>query len=191
MANPDFDSIRRAMVDSQLRTSGVTEPWILSAMGKAPREKYVPAEFAATCYTDRPISMGNGRAVNPPLVTALMLQAAEVSEADNVLLIGDTSGYVAHLLKSRAKKVTSIDADTPVKAGTYDLVFIDGAVEELPENLITLAGDDGRIVTGTVDGAVTRLALGHVRGDRVALRPFADAEIVRLPAFAAPKEFVF
>lgn len=191
MANPDFDSIRRAMVDSQLRTSGVTEGWILSAMGAAPREKYVPGEFAATCYTDRPIPLGNGRAINPPLVTALMLQAAEIEPSDTVLLIGDASGYVAHLLKNRGVKLTSVDAGAEPKPGSYTLLFIDGAVEQLPEGLIGYIAEGGRIVTGTVDGAVTRLALGHVRSGRVALRPFADAEIVRLPAFAAPKEFVF
>lgn len=191
MANPDFNCIRRAMVDSQLRTSGVTEAWILAAMGAAPRESYVPSESAATCYNDRPVPLGNARAVNPPLVTALMLQAAEVSPNDNVLLIGDASGYVAHLLKGRAAKVTSIDAGAEANAGAYDLLFIDGAVEQLPDVLIASVVEDGRIVTGQVDGAVTRLALGHVRGDHVALRPFADAEIVRLPAYAARKEFVF
>lgn len=191
MANPDFDSIRRAMVDSQLRTSGVTEGWILAAMGSAPRESYVPAEAAATCYNDRPVSLGNGRAVNPPLVNALMLQAAEVSGSDKVLLVGDASGYVGHLLKGRAAKVTSIDAGAEAPSGTYDLVFIDGAVEQLPDNLVSKLSEGSRIVTGVIDGAVTRLALGQYRGSAVALRPFADAEIVRLSGFAKPKEFVF
>lgn len=191
MANPDFDSIRRAMVDSQLRTSGVTEGWILAAMGSAPRESYVPGEFAATCYNDRPVWLGNGRAINPPLVTALMLQAAEVQPDDHVLLIGDASGYIAHLLKTRTANVTSVDAGADGKDGAYDLVYIDGAVEQLPGNLIANVAAGGRIVTGLIDGTVTRLAIGYVRNGRVAMRPFADAEIVRLPAFAAPKEFVF
>lgn len=194
MPNPDYESMRRAMVDSQLRTSGVTEAWVLAALGSAPRETYVPAEYAATCYTDRPVPLGNGRAVNPPLVTALMLQAAAISAQDTILLVADASGYVAHAIKQSGAKLTAVDEGEGAaggKPGSYDLIFIDGAIEALPDALLAQAKEGARIVTGISDGAVTRLATGTVRDGRVALLPFADAEIVRLPAFARPKEFAF
>ena len=191
MPTADFDSMRRAMVESQLRTSGVTSAWILSAMGTIARENYAPAAYAAVCYTDRPLPMGNGAAMNPALVNALMLQEAEVVAGDKVLLIGDASGYVAALLRARGADVDAV-ADAADAHGTgYDLIYVDGAAEILPDALVALAADGGRIVTGIVDGAVTRLAIGHLHNGKVALRPFADAEIVRLPAFSRPKEFVF
>ena len=39
---PDFAAARRAMVDSQLRPEGVTDPAVLEAMGSVPREQFVP-----------------------------------------------------------------------------------------------------------------------------------------------------
>ncbi|MGB5076485.1 MAG: protein-L-isoaspartate O-methyltransferase, partial [Sphingorhabdus sp.] len=101
MEPADFSHMRRAMVDSQLRTNGVTDPWVLSAMGSVARESFVPAPFQATAYTDRSIMLGDGRTLNPPLATALLLQAAEVADDDKILLVGLPGGYVATLLSRR------------------------------------------------------------------------------------------
>ena len=70
--------MRRAMVDSQLRTSGVRTPWVLAAMGSLARETFVPDALRTTAYMDRSIALGDGKVLNPPVATALMLQAAEV-----------------------------------------------------------------------------------------------------------------
>ncbi|MBL0925771.1 MAG: protein-L-isoaspartate O-methyltransferase, partial [Sphingomonadaceae bacterium] len=63
--------------------------------------------------------------------------------------------------------------------------------EELPEALLGLATDGTRLVTGLVEGAVTRLAMGHVHNNKVALKSFIDSEIAPLAAFARKAEFVF
>lgn len=191
MPTANFDSMRRAMVESQLRTSGVTSAWVLAASGKVAREKYAPAAFAATCYTDRPLPNGDGRVMNPPLVNALMLQEADISADDKILLIGDATGYVAALLKVRGAQVQSVADPAEAKGGEFSVIYIDGAVETLPEALVALAADGARIVAGLVDGAVTRLAIAHVHGGRAVLRPFIDMEIGHLHAFSRPKEFVF
>jgi protein-L-isoaspartate(D-aspartate) O-methyltransferase len=39
---PDFAAARRAMIDSQLRPQGVSDPAVLAAMASVPREEYVP-----------------------------------------------------------------------------------------------------------------------------------------------------
>lgn len=195
MESVDFSIMRRAMVDSQLRTNGVTQSWVLTAMGSTAREDFVPAAMREVAYMDRAIGLDAGKILNPPVATALMLQAAEVTPDDDVLLIGNPAGYVAALLKQRAKHVTASEtlAALPLgrgKAG-FSLIFIDGAVEELPDNLIALAAEGARIVSGLEERGVTRLALGYVRGGKVAMRPFIDSEIVPLAEFARKPEFVF
>lgn len=190
MQSADFKNMRRVMVDSQLRTSGVTDPWVLAAMGDLPRENFVPDAARLTAYMDRSIALADGAVLNPPVATALMLQHAEVKTDDDVLLLGAANSYVAALLATRAK-VTTAAATDDFKAGGYSLIFIDGAVEELPERLVAAAKDGGRIVTGIVDRGVTSLATGIVRGGKVALRRFADSEIAVLPAFVRKPEFVF
>jgi protein-L-isoaspartate(D-aspartate) O-methyltransferase len=190
MQSADFNNMRRAMVESQLRTSGVTEAWVLAAMGSTPREKFVPAALREIAYMDRSIRLADGTMLNPPVATALMLQAAEIKQDDTVLLIGAADSYAASLLATRAK-VTAAGGPEEVIAGSFSVVFIDGAVEELPDNLVAAAQEGGRIVTGVIERGVTSLASGIVRGGKVALRHFADSEIAPLAAFARKPEFVF
>ena len=78
MESGKFEDMRRSMVDSQLRTSGVTEGWVLAAMGSIAREDYVPVSHQKTAYMDRSIELENGEMLNPPVSTALLLQAGEV-----------------------------------------------------------------------------------------------------------------
>ncbi len=194
MDSVNFEEMRRAMIDSQLRTSGVQDAMVLAAMGRIAREDYVPATHRATAYMDRSIVTDDGDVLNPAVSSALLLQAAEVKATDNVLLVGKANGYVAAILKTAVANLTAASADdlvTAAKGAPYSLIVIDGAAEELPESLLKLAIDGGRIVTGVVEGAVTRLAKGHVHSGKVALKTFADSEIAPLKAFARKAEFVF
>lgn len=217
MKSADFEQKRQAMVVSQLRTSGVSEGWVVAAMGALPRETFVPADRSAAAYMDRSVPLGGGRALNPPLATGLMLINAEVRADDHVLLIGAGTGYLASLLAGRAASVVAVEEDVsllataktnlkgisnvklvegPLNEGAsgsapYSLVIIDGAIAVLPEAITAQLADGGRVVAGLVDGAVTRLALGYCHNGHVSLRPFADGEIALLPGFAQRAEFVF
>ncbi len=194
MESVSFEDMRRAMVDSQLRTSGVTEAWVLTAMGSLARENYVPLSHRETAYMDRSIALDDGTFVNPPVSTALLLQAADVAEGDHVLLVGADKGYVAALLNGRVAKLTCVDAaelKTAEKSAPYSLIVIDGAADELPASLLALAKDGARLVTGVSEGVVTRLAKGYVQSGKVALKPFIDSEIVPLAALTRKPEFVF
>lgn len=195
MESANFNNMRRAMVDSQLRTNGVTEPWIVAAMSSVAREKFVPDALRTTAYTDRSIALVGGKTLNPPLSTALMLQAAEVRADDKILLVGAPKGYVATLLSARAKQLvvceTLSNLPETARKGAFSLIIIDGAVEDLPDALVALAAEGARIVTGVNERGVTRLAAGYARGGKVALRPFIDSEIAPLAEFARKPEFVF
>ena len=190
MQSADFNNMRRAMVDSQLRTSGVTDAWVLAAMGTMPREKFVPDALREVAYMDRSIRLADGTMLNPPVATALMLQAADVKQGDTVLFIGAADSYAASLLATRANVTAASGAEGAI-AGSFALVFIDGAVEELPDNLVAMAQDGGRIVTGLIERGVTSLASGIVHNGKVALRHFADSEIAPLATFERRPEFVF
>ena len=194
MESVNFEDMRRFMVDSQLRTSGVTDAWVLAAMGRVPRENFVPAAHRSTAYMDRSITLDDGSVLNPAVSTGLLLQAAEVSPEDNALLVGPSGGYVAALLRDRGAKLVCVDPSDLSRASAsapYSLIIVDGAVEELPEALLALAADGARLVTGLAEGAVTRLAKGYVRDHKIALKPFIDSEIAPLAAFARKPEFVF
>ena len=194
MESVSFEEMRRSMVDSQLRTSGVTDAWVLTAMGNIPREDFVPITHRSTAYMDRSIALDDGSVLNPAVSTALLLQAADVRADDHVLLVGKEDGYVAAILRTRVNALVCASADnvsSAQSAAPFALIIIDGAADELPSALVNLAADGARLVTGIIEGAVTRLAKGYVHKGKIALKSFEDSEIAPLPAFARKPVFVF
>ncbi len=210
---PDFAAQRSAMVASQLRTNGVTDRALLDALSHVPRESYVPAEKQATAYIDRPVPVGGGRALNPPLATALLLNEARIGADSRVLIVGAATGYALALAAAISGTVTGVECDAalaaqaravrgarlvegPLETGAaahapYDAIVIDGAVDFVPEALIAQLAPDGRLTTAINEGGVSRLAVGRRGGTGFALVPFVDAEAVALPGFVRPREFAF
>ena len=194
-ASQDFTIARRAMIDSQLRVSGVTEEFVLTAMNRAPREDFVPAAARGHAYIDRAIPLGNGRALPAPLFHGRLLAEAAPASDDSVLLVSCGSGYLAALVQPLVGSLEIVDAADAAamkkKKGGYTLLLIDGAIEDLPDALAGQLAERGRIVTGLVARGVTRLAAGRKLGGAVSLQPLAEMGIPVLGEFAAPKRWNF
>jgi protein-L-isoaspartate(D-aspartate) O-methyltransferase len=217
MTEHNYKAMRRAMVESQLRTSDVNDPVILEAILAEPREIYVPEEKRSAAYIDRAVPLANGRALNPPLATTRLLVEAAPQAGEKVLLVGAATGYAAALLARLGCEVVAIEEDealvahakaalngragvqleaAPLSKGwdknaPYDLLFVDGAVEELGEDLISQIRVDGRVVFARVEHGITRLCVGTRTAGGFGARAFADWEAVTLPGFARPKSFTF
>ena len=189
---PASDAARRAMIDSQLRPSGVNEPWVLAAMANVPREDFVPESARAAAYIDRAVPLGDNRFLAAPLVHGRMLAEAAPTAKDTALLISSGSGYLEALLRPLVGSLDVVDAaNVKRKKAAYTLLVIDGAVEQLPDVLAAQLADGARIVTGLVERGVTRLAAGRKAAGEVALLPLADIGITILPEFAAAKSWSF
>ena len=211
-----FADMRAAMVDCQLRTNDVIDPAVIAAMGRVPREKFVPEALATVAYIDRPIALAGGRRMNPPLVTARLLVAADIAPKQRVLLVGAASGYTAALLLDLGARVFALESDDalaasarnvldsdgvefvtgPLQSGAtdkapFDRIVIDGAIEQLPETLTAQLADGGVLVCALRDGAVTRLARGVKVAGTLSLRPFADMDAALLPGFAREAGYTF
>ena len=185
---------RKAMIDSQLRTSGINAPFVLDRMAAVAREDFVPETSRAVAYIDRAIALGDGKWLAAPLVQGAMLQEAAPTPADKALLVDGGSGYLAELLRPLVATLDVISAEEVIKSGRkgpYDLIVVDGAAEMLPDALAKRLADDGRIVTGTVSQGITRLAVGRRVGKTLALMPVEDMGIPRLAQFDAPKGWSF
>lgn len=184
---------RQAMIVSQLRTSGVNEPWVLEAMSGIAREDFVPAGMRDAAYIDRAITLENGRQLAAPVFYGRLLAEAAPTRDDKVLLVGDANGYLAALLRPL---VGSLDVVEPAAAkdvanGGHTLLVVDGAAGELPAALTASLVEGGRVVTGLIVRNVPRLATGTKTGGVLALLPLAEMGIPVLPELAAPKRWSF
>ncbi|MEL6204733.1 MAG: protein-L-isoaspartate(D-aspartate) O-methyltransferase [Pseudomonadota bacterium] len=106
---PDAVAERKMRFMFALRSRGVTDARVLTAMEKVDRGRFVTGVFAARAYDDTPLPIACGQTISQPSVVGLMSQALEVGPRDKVLEIGTGSGYQAAILAHLARRVYTID----------------------------------------------------------------------------------
>jgi protein-L-isoaspartate(D-aspartate) O-methyltransferase len=216
MTEQNFAQMRAAMVTNQLRTTGVNDPRVVEAMRLVPRERFVSADRRAVAYADALVPLGGGRALNPPMVTGLLLTEAALDGHERVLVVGAATGYSAAVAARLAGSVIALEelpelaasaretlagtgvvvvegplAQGHAAAAPYDFILIDGAVEEVPQAIVDQVAEGGEIGFVLLDAGVSRLALGRVNGGALGTTIVADAAAAILPGFERPRGFSF
>lgn len=105
----DYQALRELMVQDQLVSRGITDPRVLQAMGRVPRELFVPEHLRVEAYEDHPLPIGRGQTISQPYIVALMAEALQLKGRERVLDIGTGSGYAAAVLACIALEVFSIE----------------------------------------------------------------------------------
>lgn len=186
---------RRAMIDSQLRTSGINEAFVLERMGTVPREDFVPDGVKSIVYMDRILPLGDGRFLASPVAHGRMLAEAAPKSTDRALVIESGTGYLAELLRPLVASVDTLNASELARGKSklkdFDLVLVDGALGDVPKSLVKTLAENGRVVSGIIDGDIPRLAVGRRTGDRIAFDMVDDTALPALPMFAQAKEWSF
>ena len=104
-----FDADTKMQFLYALRSKGVTDTRVLTAMEQVDRADYVRGTFADRAYEDMPLPIACGQTISQPSVVGLMTQALQVSARDKVLEIGTGSGYQAAILSKLARRVYTVD----------------------------------------------------------------------------------
>ncbi len=215
----DFVTARRAMVDSQLRPTDVTDQEVLAAMLEIPRERFVSSDLKGVAYLDRDVAVDPKRALLKPMVLARMIQAAELKASDRVLDVACGTGYSSAILARLAAGVTALEDDAdrarrcgdilghlgivnvtavcgPLDAGwpggaPYDAILVNGACEIEPHGLIRQLNDGGRLIVILGTAPATKATLFRKDRGEFGSRPLFDAGAPALPTFAKAPAFVF
>lgn len=212
----DSTAARNFMVDSQVRPNKVSDRRILDAMRTLPRENFVPAAARSLAYADEDVPLGNGRYLIEPMVIARLVQMAAVQPGERALVVACGPGYGAALLAACGASVTAVDDDPALlararaaaipgatvvegdpaagwpAAAPYDIVFVEGAIDQVPQALVAqLRRPGGRLVGIVANGRVAQAVLGLPSADGISLRPVFDCATPVLPAFRRAPSFVF
>jgi protein-L-isoaspartate(D-aspartate) O-methyltransferase len=103
------DRTRARMVE-RLRTEGIRDEVVLSAMNAIPRHIFVDEALAIRAYDDSPLPIGSGQTISQPWVVARMTELARNGrELDGVLEIGTGCGYQTAVLARLAKTVYTVE----------------------------------------------------------------------------------
>ena len=103
------DAERKMQFLYQLRSKGVTDKRVLTAMEKIDRGAFVRGLFADRAYEDMPLPINCGQTISQPSVVGLMTQALNVQPRDKVLEVGTGSGYQAAILSVLARRVYTVE----------------------------------------------------------------------------------
>jgi protein-L-isoaspartate(D-aspartate) O-methyltransferase len=215
----DFERARQVMVDNQLRTSNVTDRRLLGAMGSVAREAFVPVARQALAYIDETHDLGHGRALSAPAPFAKLVQLAEVQHSDAVLDLGAGLGYSVAVLAQLAHEVVGVESDETLAAEArkalsaagvgnaeivvssfddvhahargFDVIVLEGAVDEVPHGLFALLREGGRLVAMIRRGPTAVANVFVKTGDTVKSRAEFNTSLPPLTVAKKTDAFVF
>ncbi|MBA3018996.1 MAG: protein-L-isoaspartate(D-aspartate) O-methyltransferase [Proteobacteria bacterium] len=104
-----YERMREAMVNKQIESRGITDPYVLGAMRKVPRHLFVSEALMDQAYGDFPLPIGEQQTISQPYIVAEMTQALQLNKDDRVLEIGTGSGYQAAILAEIVFRVYTIE----------------------------------------------------------------------------------
>jgi len=164
------------MVEEQLIPRGISDPAVLEAFRKVPREKFIDPQYRKLAYIDAPLMIGEGQTISQPFTVAMMTQLLELKPTDKVLEVGTGSGYQAAILaeivkdgkvftieriESLARKARKVleelgykNVEVIVGDGTkglpeeapFDAIIVTAAAPKIPPPLIEQLKAGGRLV---------------------------------------------
>ena len=215
----DFAKARSAMIEGQLRTSGVLDARVLSAMNAVPREEFLEGDHKTLAYLDMAHALGGkaNRFMGAPAPFARLVELAEIQPSDIVLDIACGSGYSSAVIARLANSVVAVESDAelvtranralakldignaavlnaPLTAGApgeapFDVIIIEGAVDFVPQVLFDQLREGGRLVALIGEGAGANAVL-HVKGESgIASVSAFNACLPELPEFAKEPAF--
>ena len=192
-------------------------PHILAAMSAVPREKFVPSAARALAYADVPVAVAPGRFLLDPRSFAKLAQLAGIGAGDRVLDVGCATGYSSAVLARLAGEVVALEQDADLVRiasellanvvgkvevmqgaliegakgqGPFDVIFVNGAIEQVPDTLTAQLAEGGRLVAVVKDGQ-SRAWLYLKQNGQVGRRPDFDADVPLLAGFKKAMGFVF
>ncbi len=215
----DYATQRTNMVASQLRTTDVGDRGIQAVMAAVPREPFLPQARRSMAYCDRPVEVAHGRYLLDPRSFGKLLMLAEIRPTDSVLDVGCATGYSAVVLARLAKSVIALEQDADLvrlaselvpAAGAanatvvqgalidgfkskapYDVIVVEGGIEQQPDVLCSQLGEGGRLVAVIQNGESGCAHLFVREKGHIGSRPGFDATVPVLAGFRKKVRFVF
>lgn len=216
----DLSAARAFMIEGQVRTNDVTDTRVTETMGLVERERFVPAAKRSLAYADICVDVAPGRFLLDPRCFGKLVQLAEIQESDRVLDVGCATGYSTAVLCALSGDVVALEEDEelaklaapmlrscsklgrlygvvgPLKAGApaqapFDVIFVNGAVEEIPKAWVEQLKEGGRMVVILNEGPVGKAHFCVKKAGALSRRFAFDATVPVLPGFERSRSFVF
>ncbi len=175
----DFAGLRARMVERQLRGRGIADERVLAAMGRVPREEFVPEDQRRRAYADSALPIGASQTISQPWIVAAICQALELNGSERVLEVGTGSGYSACVLSLLAAEVVSIERHESLAGSAREVLAALGV-----ENVEIVVGDGSRGVPGQAPFDAIAVHATAPAAPRTLLNQLADGGRLVVPIAA-------
>lgn len=171
-----------------LRSRGISDPDVLRAMGKLPREIFLMKNMESQAYSDMALPIGSRQTISQPYTVAYMTQALKLTKGERVLEIGTGSGYQAAVLAEMGMQVYTIERHITLlqearkrfdllgyhniisrggdgtlgwsEFAPYDAIIVTAGAPDVPETLVKQLNDEhGRMIIPVGERSVQRMYL--------------------------------
>lgn len=227
-AKDPYQTARFNMVEQQVRPWDVSDDQVLQLIGTLRREDFVPEGLQDMAFMDVQLpllgddgeaAIAQGHCMMQPRVEARILQDLALKSGDTVLEIGTGSGYMAALMASLAKQVTTLEIEpalvelaranlrranirnVDVKledgsniaaiGGSFDVIVLSGSVYEVPQALLNKLNDGGRLVAFVGLDPVMRTTFFTRHSNQFEKKTPWDTLVARLQGFPEASRFKF
>jgi protein-L-isoaspartate(D-aspartate) O-methyltransferase len=175
------------------RSQGVTDPAVLAAIERTPRQLFTPELFKERSWEDSALPIACGQTISQPFIVGLMTQALTLEPRDRVLEIGTGSGYQTTVLSRLARLVYTIERYRTLKREAEARFETLGLT-----NVITKFGDGGqgwpeqapfdRILVTAAAPSEPKLLLRQLKPAGVLVAPIGKGPVQRLMRYAGDGE---
>ena len=214
----DYQTRRKTMVDTQIRPSDVTKFPIIESFLSVPREKFVPDGKREAAYIGENFKIGQSRVILEPRTLAKLLDALDIRNDELVLDIGPGLGYSSAVISPMAEVVIAVEDDSTMESeaeeilaevgadnvviqigkledgapehGPYDVIILQGGVEEIPSSILKQLKNGGRVGAIFMEEGLGTAKIGFKLNDIINWRYCFNAAAPVLPGFFKQKDFV-
>lgn len=207
----DYAAARENMVENQVRTNDVTDHAVQDAVREIARERLCPPGKQHLAYAEHELEWAPGFFLLQPRDIGKLLQAVRPRTGERALAISAPYGAlvlarigldtVLRVAEGTEVPACIADAGIAVSSGDFaaldasapfDVLIVEGAVHNTPDNWKAMLAEGGRLGVVERDGPVGRARL-YVRGadGLVAGRTLFDTAPPFLKGFAPEPAFQF
>ena len=215
----DSNLLNKNMVEGQIKPIGGMQKNILEAFSSINRDDFVPKHLKDNSFSERNLFLERDRFILKANLTAKIISALNISNEENVLIIGSSTGYSSAIISRLAETVISIDEDKELldfsedvikNIGIDNIVFInnkmiegcsdqepfnaiiiEGAVDEVPPKILNQLEHNGRLIAMINDNGISNVIEYQKKNNTFTERFLFSCSAPKLKSFDKRKSFSF
>ena len=215
----DSHLLNKNMIEGQIKPIGGMQKNILQAFSSVNRDDFVPQNLKENCYSEKNLFLKRDRFVLKANLIAKIISALNISNEENVLVIGSSTGYSSAIISRLAETVISIEEDQELldfseeaikkngidnivfinnamiegcsEQGPFNAIIIEGAIDEVPPNILNQLEDNGRLIAMINNKGVSNVIEYQKKNNIFTDRFLFSCTAPKLKCFDKRKSFSF